>query len=253
MIKGIYSAYSAMEAAWRYQDILANNVANANTTGYRRETASRASFADVLLTQQSPTVSPIATRIDDIVGQIGTGTFVANFSTDLAGGVQQRTGMTLDFTTEKGFFQVQTPDGTPFYTRDGRFQRDGTGDLVTNQGYYVLSATGGHINLSPDTVSVASDGTISQGEQVVDQFSILQFAGRDLQRAGEAYFTSTAQGVQIDGNVRQGYIENSNTKMEEELTSLMAVQRTFQANQTIFSLLDASLNQAVQLGVTGAA
>lgn len=251
MIKGIYNAYTAMEAAWRYQDILANNVANANTTGYRRETASQASFADVLLTQQAPTIAPIGSRIQDIIGQIGTGTFVANFSTDLAGGVQQRTGMPLDFTTERGFFQVQTPDGTVFYTRDGRFQRDGTGDLVTNQGYYVLNPNGGHINLSPDTISVASDGTISQGEQVVDKLNILEFAGQDLQRAGAAYFTSAAQGEQVDGNVRQGYIENSNTKMEEELTSLMAVQRTFQANQTIFSLLDASLNQAVQLGTTG--
>lgn len=250
MIKGLYSAFDAMEAAWRYQDVLANNIANANTAGYKREMAAQSSFADILLSQQAPVPAPIATRIQAVVGQIGSGTFIADFSTDFGEGVQQTTGIELDLATQRGFFQVESPDGTPFYTRDGRFGRDAAGDLVTSQGYYVLSSSGAHINLPPDTVSVAGDGTISQGGQPIDQVRVVDFAPNQLKRAGEAYFTSTATGEPIDGGVRQGYLENSNTNMVEELTSLMAVQRTFQANQTIFSLLDASLNQAVQLGTT---
>ena len=253
MIKGLYTAFNGMEAAWQYQDVLANNIANANTAGFKRETASQSSFADVLLSQQAPVPAPISARIQAVVGQIGTGTFLADFSTDFSGGVLQNTGNELDLATQRGFFQVESPDGTQFYTRDGRFGRDGAGDLVTSQGYYVLNTSGGHINLPADRVDVAQDGTISVAGAPIDQINVVDFTPAELTRAGEAYFTATDPGTPVIGGVRQGFIEASNTSLVEEMTSLLAVERTFQANQTILSTLDGTLNQAAgQLGTFGA-
>lgn len=253
MIKGLYSAFNGMESAWKYQDVLANNIANATTAGFKRETAAQSSFADVLLSQQAPMPAPISARIQQVVGQIGTGTFLADFTTDYTQGMLQSTGNELDLATQNGFFTVQAPDGTQFYTRNGRFGRDATGDLVTSQGYYVLNNNGGHINLPATAVAVQTDGTISQDGNPIDQLNVVDFTPAQLTRAGEGYFTATDPGVPVQPGVRQGFLEGSNTNLTEELTTLLAVQRTFQANQTVLARLDGTLDQAAgQLGRFGA-
>ena len=109
MIKGLYSAFSAMEAAWKYQEVLANNIANANTAGFKREVTAKESFADILLSQQAPVVAPFPSRIQAVVGQIGTGSFIADFVTDWAQGALQGTGEELDLGLSGGFFTIETP------------------------------------------------------------------------------------------------------------------------------------------------
>jgi len=253
MIKGLYSAYNGMDSAWKYQDVLSNNIANANTAGFKRETATQGSFQDALLSQQTPVPAPIAARVQAVVGTIGTGSFITDFSTDFTSGAPQNTGNELDFALTNGFFQVQSPDGTVYSTRDGRFGRDANGDLVTSQGDYVLDTAGQHINLPATPVTVAGDGTIadSQGNAIA-QLSILDFTPSQLTRAGEAYFTTSAPGQPVDGGLRQGYIENSNTDLVEEMTTLLTVERAYQANQTIFAKLDGTLDIAAgQLGRFG--
>ena len=254
MIKGLYSAFNALEAAWRYQDVLANNIANANTAGFKREIASQESFADVLLSRQSPVPAPLPARIQQVIGQIGTGSFIAEFATDYQGGVQQPTGNELDLATTQGFFQIESPDGTRFYTRDGRFGRDAAGDMVTSHGYHVLNANGGHINLPAERTSIDAAGNIARGDgSFIDQVATYDFSPTALKRAGEGYFLPSTGGQATPGGVRQGFLEGSNTNLVEEMTTLLAVQRTFQANQTVLAKLDGTLDQAAgQLGRFGA-
>ena len=254
MIKGLYSAYNGMDAAWKYQDVLSNNIANANTAGFKRETATQGSFPDALLSQQTPVPAPIASRIQAVVGTIGTGSFITDFTTDFTTGAPQNTGNELDFALNNGFFQVQAPDGTVYSTRDGRFNRDANSDLVTSQGYYVLDSAGHHINLPATPVTVAGDGSITDNSgQPVDQMAILDFTPSQMNRAGEAYFTTSAPGQPVNGGLRQGYIENSNTDLVEEMTTLLTVERAYQANQSIFAKLDGTLDIAAgQLGRFGA-
>ncbi|MCZ2112007.1 MAG: flagellar hook-basal body protein [Dehalococcoidia bacterium] len=253
MIKGIYASFTSLEAAWKYQDMLSNNISNASTTGFKREVAAQQSFADILLSQQTPLPAPLPSRIQAVVGQIGTGTFVADFSTDFAQGSLQATGNELDFALNQGFFQIETPDGTRFYTRDGHFLRDAAGDMVDSHGNYLLDVNGQHITLPPGTVAAQSDGTLSMAGQPVAQVAVLDFSPSQLTRAGEGYFTSTEPGIPVDGGMRQGYLEGSNTNIVEEMTSLVAVQRVFQANQTVLATLDQTLNTATtQLGTFGA-
>ncbi|MCK6564840.1 MAG: flagellar basal body protein [Dehalococcoidia bacterium] len=220
MIKGIYTAFTALEGAWRYQDVLSNNIANATTTGFKREIGVRQSFSDVLLSQQVPVPAPLSARIQQVVGQIGTGSFIAEFSTDFAG--------------------------------DGRFGRDTNGDLVTSSGSYVLDVDGARINLPHDRVSVGADGLITADGEPIATIQVVDFAPTMLTRAGEAHFSSTQPGELIDGGIRQGYLEASNTNLVEELTTLLAVQRTFQANQTLLARLDGTLDLAAgQIGQLG--
>jgi flagellar basal-body rod protein FlgG len=252
MIKGLYSAFTALEAGWRYQDVLANNIANVTTPGFKRELAAQQAFQDVLISRQAPVPSPLSARIQDVVGQIGTGTFIAEFATDFSAGAFQATGNELDIALERGFLAVQDPAGQVFYTRDGRLGRDAAGDLVTSHGYYILNQDGGHIRLPGEPVAVEPDGTITQRGQQIDALQVVDFAPGQLSRAGEGYFTAAAPGEPVSAGARQGYLEASNSNMVEELTTLLAVQRTFQANQTILSKLDSTLAIAAgQLGTVG--
>ena len=247
MIKGLYSAFTAMESAWRYQDVLANNISNANTAGFKREFATREPFADVLLSQQAPVPAPLSARIQQVVGQIGTGTFVAEFATDFGAGVLRETGNELDMALTNGFFQVEGPDGAVYATRDGRFGRDAAGDLVTSHGYYVLDENGQHINLPQQAVGISADGRILDHEGgEIARIAVVDYTPNQLTRAGEAYFTATGQGEAPAGGpgLRQGFLEGSNSNLVEEMTSLLAVQRTYQANQAVLARLDGTLDQA---------
>ncbi|MEO8538504.1 MAG: flagellar hook-basal body protein [bacterium] len=246
MIKGLYSAFSAMESAWRYQDVLANNIANSDTAGYKREFATQQPFADVLLSQQAPVPAPISARIQQVVGQIGTGTFIADFATDFGSGIVRETGNELDIASENGFFQVEGADGTVFATRDGRFGRDAAGDMVTSQGYYVLDENGQHINLPQAAVSISADGAIIDQGGEIARLAVVDYSPTQLTRAGEAYFTASGEGQPPVGGpgLRQGFLEGSNSNLVEEMTSLLAVQRTYQANQAVLSKLDGTLDQA---------
>ncbi|MCC6381745.1 MAG: flagellar hook-basal body protein [Dehalococcoidia bacterium] len=252
MIKGLYAAFNAMEAAWQYQDVLANNVANATTAGFKREVAAVESFADVLLSRQAPVPAPLPARIQGVVGQIGTGAFIAEFATDFSPGALQATGNELDLATTDGFFVVASANGQIYYTRDGRFGRDADGALVTSHGYYVLDDAGNPITLPPTPVRVESDGTVTADSQLLARLQIRDFAPTALTRAGEAYFTASDAGEPIDGGVRQGVLEMSNASLIDDMTTLLAVQRAFQASQTVIARLDATLDAAAgQVGQFG--
>jgi len=244
VIKGIYAAFNAMQAAWKYQDSLANNIANAGTAGFKREVGAQQAFADVLLSQRTPIPAPFAARVEAVVGQIGTGTFLAELATDFTNGEFQPTQGEFDFALDDGFFAVQDDSGQVFYTRAGRFGRDAAGDLVTSSGHRVLDADGVPIYLPPGTVQTALDGTISVAGQDVARLGVFDFTPNQLVRAGEAHFTSATPGTLVQGGVRQGFIEGSNSQVGEELTTMLAITRTFQANQTVLARLDASLQQA---------
>lgn len=253
MIKGLYSAFTALEAAWRYQDVLSNNIANANTPGFKREIASQESFADVLLSRQTPVVAPLAVTIQQVIGQIGTGTFIADFATDFQEGNFKPTANELNMATSVGFFAIETGGGARFYTRDGSFVRNSSGDLVNGEGYYVLDPSGGRINVPADKVEVSQNGVITTEDGAIHgTVGTFDFKPAELTRAGQAFFTATAPATVVSGGIRQGLLEESNTDLLSEMTTMMAVQRTFQANQTILARLDENLNEAAgSLGTFG--
>ncbi|MFQ5340561.1 MAG: flagellar hook-basal body protein [Anaerolineae bacterium] len=258
MIRGLYAAASGMIMGVLRQGLIAQDVANANTPGYKQVSLPPTRATQLNLHRLSTAQTTASTPA---VGPAGTGVYPAPMETDFGQGVLQSTGRSLDVALEgEGFFQVQTPEGVRF-TRDGRFHRDAAGNLVTTQGYLVLSANSQSVQLpQAGEVVIARDGTVSVDEQAAGRLGIFQVPVVSLQRAGENLFVSTPVPGQApaatpqpatDVRVRQGFLEGSNVDIAGTLVEMMSVARTYEASQRLVQVQDEVLARTMDVGRLG--
>jgi flagellar basal-body rod protein FlgG len=220
MERGLYIAASGMLSELARQDILANDLANAATPGYKADRTSQRSFEEVMLA---------SSRTGQTIGSLGTGVAIARQVTDFAPGPLKDTGEPLDFAIQgEGFFAVQTEDGMRF-TRNGRFSADGQGRLVDQLGNPVLGAGGA-------PVAVAADGTVAPGQ--VGIFNVPA-----ARKAGEGLFTGAPQGA-ATGTVRKGALEGSSVDPARKMVDMMASMRAFEAGQKVITTIDETLGKA---------
>jgi flagellar basal-body rod protein FlgF len=258
MVKGLYTAYTGMVNEQHRMDVLTNNLANANTTGYKKEGATSQAFDDVL-----------AYKIKDMSEGRGTarglgvnnlGVKIGEGYTDYSQGPVKGTENPFDLALSgEGFFTVQCTDKegdiSTKYTRDGSFTMNSQGYLVTHDGDYVLGMTGGRIKLDPLLdFRVDTSGNIMQGDEnsPVATLRIRDFADYDyLEKFGENYF-QTVDGYRFQdatAKVNQGYLETSNISVVTEMTNMINVSRAYETNQKVIQTYDSSLEIAVnQLG-----
>ena len=249
MIRGLYAAASGMILGALRQGLIAHDVANANTPGYKRGILPP-NPATRLDLRRIPTPQ-FAARAPQ-VGPLGTGVYPEGVITDFRQGPLQETRRVLDVALEgEGFFQVQTPQG-PRFTRDGRFYRDADGNLVTVRGYLVLDPNGQPIQLPQEgEIAIALDGTISVDRQVIAQIGIFQAPLESLQREGDGLFVSTMetappQATQVQ--VRQGFLEGSNVDAAATLVEMMMVARAYEASQRLVQIQDQMLTRTMEIG-----
>jgi flagellar basal-body rod protein FlgG len=242
MNPGLRTSASGMKAQQLMVDTIANNLANVNTTGFKR---SRVSFEDVLYEtlegartvnpQDSQTLAPI---------QIGKGVRLAAIARLHTQGAPEQTGRTLDVAIEgDGFFQVQKPDDTIAYTRDGSLSVSDTGALVTHGGYRVLP----NVTLPPDVqdVTISPSGIVSAtgagGTPVeLGRIELARFVNPSgMMSLGENLFGETAASgrpltgypqEQGFGRLLQGMLESSNVEIVQEMTDMIAAQRAYEIN-----------------------
>lgn len=205
----------------REMDIIANNIANMDTTGFKVES----------MMQRTEPGAPAMT-----LGGPRPVKFVApdGVARDFGQGVLTKTGATFDMAIEgKGFFQIQSPDG-PRFTRDGRFTVDPTGRLTTQAGLPVLDEGGGEIQIDMERgeVAIGPDGTMSQGNERVGKVGVFEFATPGaLEKAGDNLFRNTsnlAANPSLEARVRQGHIEGSNVRPVLEITRMVEVSRAYE-------------------------
>ena len=240
MIRGIYTAASGMIAEAMRNDTISNNLANANTTGYKKDIAVTKDFASLLIE-----------RVNDgqdtpSIGRMGVGSVVDDVATIHTPGIEHLTGNDLDFAIEgQGFFVVQTPNGVR-YTRDGNFTRDTKGQLVTQDGYRVLGKNG-PIKMNGTKVNVAADGQLSVDGLNVDKLQVVQFANlRALKKEGSNLYTAEGQQPQTtSANVRQGFLEGSNVNIVAEMVNLISGYRAYEVNGKLVQAQDTTLDKAV--------
>lgn len=249
MIRGLYAAASGMITGVLRQGLIARDVANANTPGYKQARLSPVRATLLNLRRLSTLDVGLNTPR---VGEAGTGVYPAPAEIDFSQGPLQSTRRALDVALEgEGFFQVQTPAGVRF-TRDGRFHRDAGGNLVTLQGYRVLDINGQPIQLAGEGETViAQDGTLSVGGQVVGQLGIFQVPPESLERAGENLFVSTAANAPqpaTDARLRQGFLEGANVDIAGTLVEMMLVARTYEASQRLVQMQDQVLARTMDIG-----
>ncbi|GAA9654586.1 flagellar basal-body rod protein FlgG [Helicobacter pylori] len=254
MLRSLYSATSGMLAQQTHIDTTSNNIANVNTTGFKK---SRADFNDLFYqAMQYAGTNTSNTTLSPNGMEVGLGVRPSAITKMFSQGSPKETENNLDVAiTGKGFFQVQLPDGTTAYTRSGNFKLDEQGNLVTSEGYLLIP----QITLPEDTtqVNIGMDGTVSvtQGLQttsnVIGQITLANFVNpAGLHSMGDNLFSITnASGEAIVGNpdsqglgkLRQGFLELSNVRLVEEMTDLITAQRAYEANSKSIQTADAML------------
>ncbi|MGB9129006.1 MAG: flagellar basal-body rod protein FlgG [Thiobacillus sp.] len=260
MIRSLWIAKTGLDAQQTQMDVISNNLANVSTSGFKR---ARAVFEDLLYQtiRQPGAQSSEQTQLPSGL-QIGTGVKPVATERIFTQGNLQQTGNSKDVAIQgNGFFQVLMPDGTTSYSRDGSFQVDANGQMVTSSGYAVQPA----ITIPPDTqtLTIARDGTVSvqqAGSATPVTVGTLQLAmfvnPAGLQSLGENLYgetaasgtpSSNAPGSNGAGMLNQGYVETSNVNVVEELVNMIQTQRAYEINSKAISTSDQMLQRLTQL------
>ena len=222
MLKGIQTSTTAMEADEAWQQILANDLAQLNTPGYKSESAVLGSFQQALVERTGANAGA--------VGVQSGGTALVATVQDFSAGPLQQTQDPLDAAIAgQGFFAVQTPAGVR-YTQDGAFALDAKGDLVTAQGYLVLSTAGKPLRAGPGA-AIKSDGTLTVNGLSVGRIGVFNPATAQLTDTGGGLFAASGAAPAVGTALQPGYLEGSNVSTPEVLASMIQVLRHFQAGQ----------------------
>lgn len=260
MIRSLYTAATGMTAQQLNLDVIANNLANVNTTGFKK---SRADFQDLMyqLVQEPGTQQGQAGTGPTGI-QIGLGVRTAAVQRSFSTGDFQSTGNPLDIALQgDGYIQVQNPQGELLYTRSGALKLNDQGQIVTSDGYVIQPAM--TIDQQATGITVAEDGTVSAklpGQTSLTQVGRLQLARFQnqggLRARGQNLFEETeASGAAQLGNpgengyatLAQGFLENSNVSVVEEIVGMVTGQRAYEANSKVIQTADQLLSQAVNL------
>ena len=260
MIRSLWIAKTGMEAQQTQLDTISHNLANVGTNGFKR---GHVVFEDLIYQnlRQAGAASSDQTTLPTGL-QVGLGVRPVATSRIFTQGNLQQTTNNLDLAIKgQGFFQVQQPDGTTAYTRDGSFQVDANGQLVTNNGHLVQP--GITIPANAQTVTIAADGTVSvavagqSAPQEVGQLAIASFVNpAGLDPKGQNLWAETAAsgapqagvpGSNGLGTLQQGYVETSNVNVVEELVAMIQTQRAYELNSKAIQTSDQMLQRLGQL------
>lgn len=252
MIRGLYTSGWSMLANTKQMDVVSNNLANVNTNAYKKDTVIYESFPEMMVKRINDSKS--SHNPSARVGGMHLGNDVGEVFTYHTRGQLIKTDRNLDMAladSELAFFTVAVPlaDGNfvQRYTRDGAFLLNADGQLVTNEGYFVMGE-GGIITLETEDFSVLDDGTILENGQEINKFLISEFENAEaLQKIGENLVETTGvvQNQEFNGVVKQGYIEQSNVNAINEMVNMITVMRAYEANQKVLQSQDEALEKAV--------
>jgi flagellar basal-body rod protein FlgF len=231
MIKGIYTSALAMRQGILRQEVTANNLANANTTGFKRDRL----FVEELTAAagENPTTDPLSLN--------------THTRTEFTSGAFNPTGAALDFALQGNGMFVVSDGQTEFYTRDGHFQRSSDGQLVDVQGRAV-QGDGGSITLPAGLVTVSANGVISVDGAVIDRLRVVSFDDPQALRrtSGSAFIKGDAATETAVENpvVRQGFLEASNVDTVKEMVDMISTARNYEINAKLLTAQDDTLRHA---------
>ena len=260
MLRSLFTASTGMIAQQTQVDVTSHNIANVNTMGYKKN---RAEFADLMYQVMSYAGTPTSTTTTHPTGiEVGLGVRPQAITKIHSQGYFKETGNNLDMVIAgNGFFQVQMPDGTTAYTRNGAWKLDSDGNIVNDDGLQLVP----NITIPADAtqISIGIDGTVSvlqpgaQEMQQVGQIEIVNFINpAGLHSSGDNLFLETgASGAPIIGiagqdglgQIKQGFVEMSNVQLVEEMTELITGQRAYEANSKAITTSDAMLQTTNEL------
>ena len=228
-----YTTLTRQNGLLREMQVIANNIANASTTGYRQEGVIFSEY--VVRTDEGPSVSMARAAAHNI---------------SAAQGALAETGGVLDFAIEgEGFFMIETPAGQRL-TRAGNFTTSAQGDLVTMDGYPVLDAGGAPLFIPPDAsdIGLSRDGTISAGDQLLGQLGLVRPSDPiDLIREGGTMFRVEGEIEPVeDGRILHRFLENANVETVLQVARMVEVQRAYEMGQSFLDAEDNRMREALR-------
>ncbi|ABQ28249.1 flagellar basal-body rod protein FlgG [Geotalea uraniireducens] len=260
MIRALWTAASGMQAQQLNIDVVANNLANVNTTGFKK---SRADFQDLMYQNLKTSGAPStnATQIPTGI-QVGLGSKAAAVSKIFTAGNITQTGNEMDLAIEgEGFFQIQMPDGSTNYSRAGSFKKDSQGRMVNSDGYPLLPEV--IIPNNATKITVGNDGTVSvmqSGQNTPTSVGTIQLAtfsnpaglsslGHNLYQPTDSSGAATTgtSGQNGIGTLSQGFLEMSNVSVMEEMVNMIVGQRAYEINSKAVQAADEMLQTANNL------
>ncbi len=258
MLKGLYTAWSGMLNEQNRMDVMTNNLANATTTGYKKEGTTSQTFDTVLAYRINDlsTGMNVSTRI----GSNTPGVKIGENYVDHSQGSFKSTGNTFDLAIGgAGFFAIEftskNGETSTKYTRDGNFTLNVDGYLVTQDGDYVLDENSKRIQLNTALDStVSEDGSIWQDGGIVAKIQLTDFEDYNyLERYGETYFEAIegATPIATQGTINSGYLEQSNISVVTEMVNMISISRAYETNQKVVQtydrIMDTTVNQIGRL------
>jgi flagellar basal-body rod protein FlgG len=260
MIRALYTAASGMNAQQTNIDNIAHNLSNVNTVGFKN---ARVEFEDLVYQQSKVPGTPNSTATEVPIGlEMGLGTRAVATSRDFSSGNLRQTQGPLDMAIEgAGFFQIRLPDGRTAYTRAGSFHLNAEGGVVTAEGYPLEP----NIQIPKDAVSISisKEGIVSvavSGQQAPQQVGTIELATfqnpAGLQALGGNFFgvttasgepTTGVPGTEAMGTLAQGFVEESNVSIVEEMINMILGQRAYEANSRVVRTADQMLGEVNQL------
>ncbi|SDN23143.1 flagellar basal-body rod protein FlgG [Psychrobacillus sp. OK028] len=272
MFRGFTTVASGMIAQQRRTEILTNNMANANTPGFKADQSTIRSFPDMLLSRlgptQIPTKDPITGKYASEVGAISTGVYMQETMALMTQGQIIQTDLNTDIALIDGslpvdeetgqtgavFYRLQHPTEGEAYTRNSNFTLDGSGFLTNPQGLYVLDSEGQPIQLQNDDFQVDSSGQILVDNAAVARIGVSFSAQPNTLIKQDNGLYRTVDGTELPSaynidnisfSMQQGYMEGSNVDPARTMTDMLTAYRAFEANQKVLQAYDRSMDKAV--------
>lgn len=250
MVRGLYTSGVGMTAVMNKFDVIANNIANTDTTGYKKDSVITQSFSEELM-KRLDDPAPNQLSHANKVGKISLGVFVDTIVTDFTSGAITSTGNNFDFAIAgDGFFTVNAMDEngqySEKYTRDGTFTTR-NGMLVTRDGYAVLGEKG-NITLPDGELYINETGMVYVDGEFIDRLRMVSFNDNQSLRKYKDSLYSTTDDSEIapfKGTVQQGALEASNVNPVREMVDMITINRLYEANQRVITTIDNTLNRSV--------
>lgn len=251
MIRGLYTSAVGMMTQMQKMDVVSNNIANSDTTGFKKDTTVVRSFSEEL-TKRLDDPKYRLIKFNQGIGNMSLGVFVDEVYTDFSTGSFKETGGSLDCAISgDGFFAVNVTDQngqtTEKYTRDGSFTLDINNNLRTTEGNYVVGE-GGNITVPNGVITIDSKGNIYSNNEFVDKLKIVDFSNKEsLRKVGDNLYETIDESNQTDftGNIVQGRLESSNVNPVQEMVKMISLARNYEANQKMVQTHDSTLSRAV--------
>ena len=257
MLRGLYTAYTGMLNEQYRMDIMSNNLANADTVGFKKEGSTSQAYSEVMAVKIKDTTEDPNTP--KRLGNMSLGVKIGETYTDFSQGSLRDTGNTYDLALSgDGFFNIEftnkAGETSTKYTRAGNFTLTKEGYLTTKDGDYVLGENGRiQLSTTAGNTVIMEDGSIYQDDVLVTKLKITEFEDTNyLTHFGESMWDAKEGAVANDATdfrVHQGYVEMSNISVVTEMVNMIIIQRQYEANQKLITTYDESLDKSVnQIG-----